>query len=141
MQTLHPVRHPSRADTGYLRHRIQPLPVSQVLRMSSPIGQRKIMITAQSIIHLGHETLRLQRGADCNGPRAGEVIRRRKRRAVRQPGSGDDHRGLAAWTAVCHPHHAAWRSLQLCDDDRLIGGGHGFEHSRILSTDGVETTK
>jgi hypothetical protein len=108
------------------------------LRMSSPIGQRKIMITSQSIIHFGHEALRLHRRAGSYCPRAGEVIHRRERRTVGQPRSGDDHRWLAAWTAVCDPNHPAWRSLQLCGHDRLIGGGHGFEHSRILSTDGVE---
>ena len=137
METLHPIRHSSSADTGDLRYRFQLLPVSQVLLMSSLICQRKIMITSQSIIHLCHEILRLQRRAGCNRPRAGQVIRRRERRTVRQPRSGDDHSWLAAWASVRDPGYAPWRSLQLCGNDRLISGGHVFEHSRILSTDGV----
>jgi len=135
MQTLDTIWHPSCADTRDLRHRIKPFPVGQLSFVGPTVGQRKIMIAAQPLIHLGHQALRLQRGAGCHCPRASEVVRRGKGCAVGQPRLGYHDGGFPARTAVCNAHHAPRRSLQLRGDCFLIGCGHGFEHSLILAVD------
>ena len=59
MQALHTIGHSSSADARDLWHRLEPFPIIQVLRMGATVRMSKIMIMAQPLVHLGHQTLRL----------------------------------------------------------------------------------
>ena len=68
--------------------------------------------------HLTHQPRCLERADLRRRPRAGQVVERRERRAVRQPRRGRHDVGVAARAAVRDPDGVAWRSSELSMDGR-----------------------
>ena len=153
VQALDAVRHAARAGRGG-RERLQARglpgrgPAVHVVLVGRPVAVAQLGVGPQPLGHGPHDPGRLQPADGRGGPRAGQVVQRRERGAVGQPGRGLHHVGQAARAAVGDGHHPARRAAELARDHGHVTLGHGHRavigwrsgRRRAPTTTAVRTT-
>ena len=102
---------------------IDGIPAAQVVLVGLGVARRKSLVGAQPHGHRPHDPLGLQPSDRGAGPRAGQVVQRRKRAAISQPRRRLDNVGQAATAAMCQRPQPARRSTELGADRPDIAFG------------------
>ena len=96
VEALHAVGHATRGDPVDLGNAAELGPRREVALVGLSVRRRQLGVVPEPVLHLLHQAGALE-GADPRGrARAGQVERRRERRAVRQPRLRRDDIGVAA---------------------------------------------
>jgi hypothetical protein len=138
MQTLNPLGHPSRG-LGPWRQRLQPffagsgVPASDVVVMRPLVSVLEPPVFGKPGGHLPHEPGRLKRADSRGSPRAGEVVKRGERGAVRQPRRGLHHIRQSATTPVRDSAKATRHPPKLRGNGSLILGRDQKKRLRVLT--------
>ena len=132
VQALDPVRHAARGHAGDLRHRLDRLAGGEVALVSRPVGRGQVGVRPEPLSHLPHGAAGLEGADRPRRLRAGEVVERRERRAVREPRRGLDHVRRPAGTAVRHATYASRRTAELSADGVEVRGVDLVGHRQPL---------
>src|SRR5665811_1664940 len=102
--------------------------------VGGPVRGRQSLVRGEPLGHIAHHPLCLQGRASGSGAGTGQVVRGRKRSAVRQRRQRGDHTRLAAGTAPGDTGQATGRTAKLRGDRRLTHAADRLDH-RFLVVD------
>jgi hypothetical protein len=135
VQAFHPGRHPT--DTGTAGQLFDRVATRQVVTMCRLVPASQCLVGLESARHLPHHARCLQRANGGGGPRARQVIERRKRRAVGQPGRCFDDVDKAALTSMRDTQYGARCATELLlDNSEICIGWGGSDGHRPLPAGG-----
>ena len=123
VEALHAGRHPTGGDAGELGDVAERGPVGEVGGMGGGVGRGEPGVVAEPGLHLLHQPGALEGADQRGGARAGQVVGRRERRAVGQPGLGGHDVGQGAGAAMADRAGTARRTPELRLDRGQVGVG------------------
>ena len=131
VQALHPVRHAAGAEPAISGTSPIGVAAGEVVLVR---GRGSAAASSGSVAsragHLAHHAGRLERADRGGGPRAGQVVEGRERRAVRQPRRGLDDVGLPAGAAVRDRAQPRGGRPSCALDDRVVAVRRAVERRR-----------
>ena len=99
------------------------VPPGQVVAVGGEVGGAQARVGGQPLLHLPHDAGRFQPADRGDRPRAGQVVQRGERRAIRQPRRGLHHVGQPARAAVRDRAAAPRGGRPSCSGDQRVGVG------------------
>ncbi len=114
VQALDPVRHAAGADPG--AQRFERVTLREVGLVRPAVALRKVRVLGEPIGHFPHQALGFEGGRVRHQLRRGQVVQRRKRRAVFQPRFGLHHGGITGRVARRDRVQPARRPTELPPD-------------------------